>query len=50
MLTPHDDVKKKGFVYYAQRAADVHEFATITAQLKKNDRFIKRAEKRERNQ
>lgn len=48
-LTPYDNPKKKGFVYYAQRAAEAHGGAdTIKEQIKKNDRFIKRAEKRER--
>ncbi len=49
-VTLHDKIKKKGFVFYAQRAAAVHgDDNSILSQIKKNDRFIKRAVKRERS-
>jgi len=48
-ITPYDDKRGKGFVYYGHRAATAHEGSpTIVAQIKKNDAFIKRAIKRER--
>lgn len=49
-ITPSDSKKDKGFVYYAERAAKVHvDSATIRAQIKKNDRFIKRVIAKERH-
>jgi RNA-directed DNA polymerase len=48
-ITPYDERKQKGFVYYAERAANVHTNAeTILTQVKKNDRFINRVIRRER--
>ncbi|MCG3112566.1 MAG: hypothetical protein MCM46_12195 [Candidatus Manganitrophus sp. SB1] len=49
-ITPFDNEKAKGFVYYSKRAANAHsDSATITAQTKKNDRFIKKIIVKERN-
>ena len=47
-ITPYDKKKAKGFAYYAERSAKAHGGSeTIKKQIKKNDRFIKRAGKRE---
>jgi hypothetical protein len=48
-ITPYDEYNRKGFVYYAKRAAYVHgNSETISAQIRKNDPFIKKAIRRER--
>lgn len=42
-ITKYNDVKSKGFIYYAERSDEVHGgLSKIKQQTKKNDRFIKR--------
>ena len=49
IITPYDNKNAKGFIRYVEGAAGVHDnSATIVAQIKKDDRFIKRAIRRER--
>lgn len=48
-ITPYDKRMNKGFVHYAERAAHIHgDSKTILAQIGKNDRFIKKAIRKER--
>lgn len=49
-VTPSNQIKKKGFVYYASRAANIHAGSkkTILAQIKKNDKFIAKVIVREK--
>ncbi|MBY0429347.1 MAG: hypothetical protein K2Q32_09035 [Alphaproteobacteria bacterium] len=48
-ITPYDSVKKKGFANYALRVSKVHENSeAISKQIRKIDRVINRAQKRER--
>lgn len=48
IITPYDVRQHKGFVYYCERSARVHNSKTIWAQIKKNDRFINRTIMRQR--
>lgn len=49
VVTPYDDLVKKGFAYYAVRSDRIHSaLSGISEQIQKTDRFIKRAVKRER--
>jgi len=49
IVTPCDDLIKKGFAYYAVRSDRIHSVLSgISEQIQKTDRFIKRAVNRER--
>ena len=47
-ITPFDELPKKGFVYYAERASRIQQSEEIVNQIKKNDRFIKNKIRQER--
>lgn len=50
-ITPFDNEKAKGFVYYTERAAKTHSNSpTIKAQIKKNHRFIEKTILKERHE